>query len=87
MKKSSMGIVLSLIFMLATLGVFYYLWNSAQNPVTTVSVDSQVYAPVDISGAKSQASKLLSGYVNNASVPIPEPNEKLGKTNPFNDPE
>ena len=74
--------------MLGTVGVLYYLWSSTQNASDiSTSSEAQNYAVVDISNVKSQASKLLDGYVNNASIPIPEPTAKLGKTVPFNDPE
>lgn len=67
---------------------FYVIWGgSAKSSVVEDFNSVQIYAPVDVSGLTANAAKLINGLENNSGVPIPAPTAKLGKTNPFSDPE
>lgn len=81
MKKTTVGILAALAFMLITLAGFYYIWNNALDAVASVA--PQKFAPVDLSGISEQAKTLTSGAENNANLPIPAPTSKLGRVNPF----
>lgn len=87
MKKSTIGVVASMLFMLLTAGAFYYVWNTATQEGSVSVPDTASFAVVDISGIKDEATKITAGNENNAGVPIDVPTSKLGKSNPFNDPE
>ena len=86
MKKTDVGIIASLLFMVLTMGAFYYSWSSENQSVSSTS-SGNMYAIIDISGIKDQAETITAGKENNAGIPIAVPTTKLGKTNPFNDPE
>lgn len=88
MKKSTIGIIASMLFMMLTIGAFYYLWSGQMSQAESANTaDVAPFAVVDISGIKDEATKITTGYENNAGLPIPAPTAKLGKTNPFNAPE
>lgn len=87
MKKSTIGVIASLLFMAITAGAFYYTWNSAKSESVTAAADTSSFAVVDITGIKDEVTKLTTGNENNAGVPIDVPTAKLGKSNPFNNPE
>lgn len=87
MKKSTLELVVGVLILVATIGTFAYLVLKSVNTGKDLASTSQIYTPVDISGLKTQATKLISERSNNAGLPIPVPTEKMGKANPFNAPE
>ncbi len=86
MKQSSLGVIGAFLFLLVSAGIFYYLYNSSVNSVS-IAPNTAAFQPVNITGLKDQVVKLSSGAENNAGLPIPVPLSKLGKSNPFNNPE
>ena len=88
MKRGTLNIIASLVFMLAVGAAYYFIWSGASKVAegTTTTVATS-YAPVDVSGIKTQAEKLIQSRENNAGIPIPTPTEKLGKPDPFADPQ
>ncbi len=84
MKKRTLNIFLALIFFAATLIGFYTIWR---NSTAAVSSEPETYTPLEISGVKEEASTLIQGRENNANLPLTTPTAKMGKTNPFNNPE
>ncbi len=88
MKKSSLGMIGSVLFIIIVVASFYSIWSKSNNPgKSSVKTVVNTYAPVDISGMKAQAVSIISEYENNSGIPIPTPTEKMGKVNPFTDPE
>lgn len=76
------GLIASLVFALAAVGGFYWLWMQSSNfTVQTVIADDM--RPVEIDSVKNQAVLLLSGLNNVSGMPIPTPTNKMGKANPF----
>lgn len=86
MKRGTLNLFGSLFFMILALGIYFYVWRTASLNAPP-SVSSVSYVPVDVSSIKGQADALIKARENNAGIPIPDPIEKLGKPNPFNDPE
>jgi hypothetical protein len=88
MTKSTLSTLGSILFMVASLIIVFLIWNGSSKVQSVEQYsNTESYAPVDISSLKTQAVKIISGYQNNASIPIPVPVAKMGKTNPFTDPE
>lgn len=88
MKRGTLNVIVSLVFLLAVAACYYFIWSGARNALETTSVDISVnYTPVDVSDIKNQAQTLIQSRQNNAGIPIPEPTQKLGKTDPFSNPE
>ena len=86
MKRGTLNLLGSLLFMILALGGYFYIWRTASlNAPPSVSPTS--YTPVDVTAIKTQADTLIKARQNNAGIPIPNPIEKLGKPNPFNSPE
>jgi hypothetical protein len=86
MKRGTLNLLGSLLFMILVLGGYFYIWRSASLNAPP-AVSSESYTPVDVTAIKGQADTLIKTRVNNAGIPIPDPIEKLGKSNPFNSPE
>lgn len=84
MKKRTFNLILSLVFIVAVVIVFYTVWK---NNTGTTAVSSSSYTILDVSGVKEQAETLTKGKDNNANIPIAAPTTKMGKTNPFASPE
>lgn len=88
MKRGTLNIIASLIFLLVAGVGYYFIWSGAHSASEGTSVSiAPSYTPVDISGIKTQAEKLIQSRENNAGIPIPVPTEKLGKPDPFSDPQ
>ncbi len=88
MKKSTLSALLSSLFLVAVLGCFYMIWTACLPKDDQLSYSTvEIYSPVDVSGVKSQAKKLIDSYENYSNIPIPVPVGKMGKSNPFTDPE
>lgn len=88
MSKSSLSTIGSVLFMLVAFVSMFYIWNQSAKVDDSEYYDSvEIYAPVDISGLKTQANTIISGYNNNSGIPIAVPLGKMGKINPFTDPE
>jgi hypothetical protein len=82
MRKSSMGIIASLIFGLITAGAFYWLWTQANKPTPSAS-KAKTYTAVEIEAVKNQASDILGSLEKNSDIPITTPTAKMGRVNPF----
>lgn len=88
MKRGTLNVVVSLVFLIAVGVCYYFIWSGARSASEATSVDVVTsFEPVDVSGVKSQAEKLIQSRVNNASIPIPAPTGKLGKPDPFSNPQ
>lgn len=88
MKRGTLNLIVSLVFLLAIGVAYYFIWSSAKSATSGTSVTATTsYAPVDVSGIKVQAEKLIQSRENNAGIPIPIPTDKLGKPDPFSDPQ
>ena len=88
MNKRSIGLIISLVFALATAGGFYWLWTTSKTDAsttstTTTSATSTSYTIVEIESVKKEAVDILTGLENKASIPIPVPTDKMGRANPF----
>jgi hypothetical protein len=86
MKRGTLNLLGSLLFLLLVLGGYYYIWRTASLNAPP-SVSQTTYTPVDVTAIKAQSDALIKTRVNNAGIPIPNPVEKTGKANPFNNPE
>lgn len=84
MKKSTLNLIASLIFLAGVIIGFYSVWSSSAKSGTATS---ESFVTLDISGVKEEAASLVAGRENNASIPLPVPTSKMGKTNPFSSPE
>jgi hypothetical protein len=78
------GIIGGAVFAIATLGGFAWLWMNSK-PAAISTTGTSIYAPVDVSGLKTQISGLFSGTESNLSeMPIAAPGaDKVGRDNPF----
>ena len=76
------GLILGLVFFLATAGGFYWLWLQSKNFTVKTTVADNM-KPIEIDSVKNQAVLLLSGLNNVSGMPIPVPTNKMGKVNPF----
>lgn len=84
MKKRTFNLILSFVFLIAVVIVFYTVWK---NNTGTMPTSTDSYVTLDVSGVKEQAESLVQGKDNNANIPIAAPMTKMGKTNPFANPE
>ena len=88
MKRGTLNLTVSLVFLLAVVAGYYFIWSGAKSAASGTNITSVTnYTPVDVSGIKAQAEKLIQSRQNNAGMPIPTPIEKLGKPEPFSDPQ
>lgn len=85
MKKKTLGLIASLIFALATVGGYYWLWTVSLNAEVTPSsvATTSTYAVVEIESVKKEAVDILNGLENRGNIPIPVPTEKMGRPNPY----
>jgi len=81
MRRGTLNLLSSIIFLIVVIVAFYFVWNSSknQNQVT----GSAIYNTVNISSIKTQARDLVSSLENNGSLPLSVPTSKMGKENPF----
>lgn len=86
MKKSTLNKLFGFGFFVLVFVIIAYLYTSSSSTDDTIQVSS-FSSPVDIVSVESSAKKLISTRDNNAGIPIPVPVDKLGKTNPFSNPE
>ena len=88
MKRGTLNLIASLIFLLVMGVAYYFIWSGARSASEGAIVSvAPSYTPVDVSGVKAQAEKLIQSRENNAGIPIPTPTDKLGKPDPFADPQ
>lgn len=85
MKKKSMGLIASVLFMLITAGSFFWLWTLSKTGASALSTPSADYTVVEIESVKKEAVNILSGLENTSAIPIGIPTAKMGRTNPFAD--
>ena len=85
MKKSSLSLVAAVIFMLVTMGGYYWLWTISKTESAVVSTATADFTIVEIESVKKEATTILSGLENKASIPIIVPTDKMGRANPFAD--
>jgi len=81
----NISLIASLVFIIATLGAFYWLWTMANNYEVDKTVAENL-KPVEIESVKKEATTLLSDLEKNSDIPIPVPTEKMGRENPFTNP-
>lgn len=86
MKRGILNLIASILFLIIVVFGYYYLWNLNSNRYFQ-TYDSSKYLPVNISDIKDQAEAVVKERQNFSGIPIPTPTDKVGKTNPFSDPE
>lgn len=82
MKMKTISLIASLIFIIVTLGAFYWLWTIANDLKIDKAVAENLKL-VEIESVKKEATTLLSDLEKNSDIPIPVPTEKMGRENPF----
>lgn len=82
MRKSSINLIICLVFGLATVGAFYWLWLQANKPVTSPS-KAKSYTAVEIEAVKNQANEILGSLEKSSDIPLTTPTAKMGRDNPF----
>lgn len=83
MRKSSINLIVCLIFGLATAGAFYWLWLQANKPAITTTSKVKTYTAVEIEAVKTQANEILGSLEKNSDIPLTTPTGKMGRDNPF----
>lgn len=84
MKKSSINLLASTIFLLATLGGFFWLWTLfSAKPIITQSASAETLGQYDIEGIKNQASEIVKDLKNVSGIPLTNNTALQGKVNPF----
>ena len=84
MSKTNIGLIISVVFALATAGGFYWLWTTSKTEVEgVVPATTSTYTIVEIESVKKEAVDILAGLENKAGIPIPIPTEKMGRPNPY----
>lgn len=82
MNPKIIGIIVSFVFLIATIGGFFWLWTQAKNFTVDTKLATNL-KPVEIASTKNEAITLLAGLQKFSDIPIPIPVEKMGKANPF----
>lgn len=80
--KDKISLIVGIILVICTAGAFYWLWGQTKN-YTVNTIVAENLKPIEIETVKNEAKTLLSGLENKAGIPIPTPDAKMGKTNPF----
>ncbi len=83
MRRGTLNLLSSIIFLVIVIVAFYIVWSSVkgQNQETSPTI----YNTVSISSVKTQARDLVSSLENNSNLPLTAPTTKMGKENPFSD--
>ena len=81
MRRGTLNLLSSVIFLVVVIVAFYFVWNSAKNQNQTVL--KSTYNTVNVSSIKTQARDLVSSLENNGGLPLTVPTSKMGKENPF----
>jgi hypothetical protein len=84
MKKNTLNLISSLVFLVVVLYAIFAVWRIANTVELNLTANYSV-GP-EFSGIEQKATKLLSGLENNAGIPLPTPTDKMGKSNPFTSP-
>lgn len=85
MSTKLIGLITSIVFLIGTIGGFFWLWNTSKN-ITAPSAVAADLQPIEIESVKQEATDLLSGLSRNSDIPIGTPTDKMGRTNPFQQP-
>lgn len=83
MRKSTINLLVSLVFGLITAGGFYWLWAQANKPIVDPDSQAKTYTAVEIEAVKTQASDILGSLEKNSDIPLSTPTAKMGRANPF----
>ena len=86
MKRGTLNLLASMLFLVLVGAAFFLIWRNASSNAAPI-VPAESYIPIDISGVKAQADKIIKTRENNTPIPIPDPTGKMGKSDPFNNPE
>lgn len=81
----TIGLILSVIFLILSAGGFFWLWQSSETIPISGMVGEQ-YQTVEIESVKSEAAQILKPVEkdNLSGMPIKAPDSsKVGKANPF----
>lgn len=84
MRRGTLNLIFSLIFLAIVVIGFYSIWSNGAKETT---ITPETFATLDTSGIKEQAQTLVANRENNANLPLPVPTTKMGRTNPFSNPE
>lgn len=87
MKRGTLNLLASMLFLVLVGAAFFLIWRNTSSNVSAPTVPAESYLPIDISGIKDQADKIIRSRENNTPIPIPDPTGKMGKSGPFNNPE
>lgn len=82
MESKNMGAIGGAIALLAVIGGGVWIWMLSNKFDSNQAVDSS-FKLIEIETVKSDAENILAGLEQTSDIPIPTPNEKMGKTNPF----
>lgn len=81
-SSKTVAFIASLLFIAATIGGFFWLWQMSKNYNTNPPVADNLQ-PIEIESVKKDAENVLAGLEKNSDIPIPTPVDKMGKDNPF----
>jgi len=81
MRRGTLNLLSSVIFLVIAIVAFYFVWNNIKNQNKTTS--GTTYNTVSVSSIKTQARDLVSSLENNGNLPLTVPTSKMGKDNPF----
>jgi len=81
MRRGTLNLLSSIVFLAVAIVAFYFVWNSAKNRPQDVS--SATYITVNVSSITTQVQAFVSSLENNGSLPLGVPTSKMGKENPF----
>lgn len=83
-SSKTLGLIVSVILLVATIGGYVWLWISAQPGEISNSVADQTYQVVSIDNVETDAKALVKDKANQGKLPITAPtSDKIGRENPF----
>lgn len=83
-SKQTLGMLMSVILLIITIGGFFYLWSSSKPAEVTSSAIDQKYQKIEISGLVTDAQSLIANRQNAGNLPVlPPATDKVGRENPF----
>ena len=83
MNTSKFVSIFSTFFLILTIVCFTYLFIQVRTKAPDAREVNDKYKTVEIESIKNDALNLLSERQNVSGIPIPQPIQKMGKSNPF----
>ena len=82
--SKTLGLIVSVIVLVATIGGYLWLWTSAQPGEVSNSAIDQTYQVVSIDKVETDAKALVKDKENQGKLPVQVPtSDKIGRENPF----